>query len=264
MTTDAVSLTPVPPAMTTSTNRTGGHLAAPVLTIMVPEAFRKGFEPLAAAFCDAGSARVVLVGGPAGGAAPEAINNRIKAGDHFDVALLPHGLLQAHADAGRVMAESRMDVMRSLIGLCVAPGRDCPVVIDTVEALKSTLLAASAIALSTAGSGEYVAGALLDRLGIADQVRPRCVRVTAVPVGEYVTQGLAPIGFQQVSELLQVEGIRFGGYLPGELQQATLISAGVSSASQNLQAALHFLAFLRSEPACAMLRASGVEPVSAA
>jgi molybdate transport system substrate-binding protein len=230
------------------------------ISVFVPDAFRSAFDRIAAAFFEAESIHVVLMGGPAGGSAPEAINSRIAAGQHFDVALLPRGLLEAHVRAGRLLEHTPKDLMRSLIGMCVAPGIAIPSIVSAA-ALKSALLEATSIALSTAGSGEYVAGLLLDRLGIAGQVRDRCVRVTETSVGMYVTQGRAPIGFQQVSELLQVEGIRFGGFLPTELQQATLISAGTSLSCKHPVAAQQFLAFLQSGEVGAMLRASGVEPV---
>jgi molybdate transport system substrate-binding protein len=230
------------------------------LTVFAPDAFRNAWDRIVPAFMEATSIQVALVGGAAGGSAPEALNNRIAAGQHFDVALLPRGLMDAHALAGRLLDPAPKDLMRSPIGMCVAPGVACPS-IDSAASLKSTLLEATSIALSTAGSGEYVAGLLLDRLGIVDQVRARCVRVTGASVGAYVTQGRAPIGFQQVSELLQVEGIRFGGVLPPQLQQSTLISAGIGLRCRNPESAQQFLAFLKSDKGRTILRASGVDPL---
>lgn len=231
------------------------------LTVLVPDAFRHAFDRLSAAYRQSTATHTRLVGGPAGGGSPHSVHGRIQAGEYFDLALLPHGLLQAHVNAGRVLAHSTASVMRSLVGMCVAPGSPKNPPIDSAESLRATLLQAPAIALSTAGSGEYVAGALLERLGIHAQVSPKCVRVSDVSVGEYVTQGHAPIGFQQVSELLQVDGIRFGGYLPEPLQHATLISAGIATASVHVDVAQRYLAFLGTPVAHAILRAAGVDPV---
>lgn len=233
------------------------------LTVFAPDAFRNAWDRIVPAFVKATSIQVALVGGAAGGSAPEALNNRITAGQYFDVALLPRGLMDAHARAGRLLDPAPKDLMRSPIGMCVAPGMAYPS-IDSATSLKSTLLEANSIALSTAGSGEYVAGLLLERLGIADLVRARCVRVTETSVGAYVTQGLAPIGFQQVSELLQVEGIRYVGVLPPELQQSTLISAGVGLGCRHPGPAQQFLAFLESDEGRTILRASGVDPLKTA
>lgn len=230
------------------------------LTVMVPDAFRHAFDRIASTFSCIASTEVLLVGGPAGGPTPNAINNRISAGEYFDVALLPRALLSAHAAAGRLLRHSQTDIMCSRIGLCVAPGCDMPN-IKTPDDLRATLLAAPSIVLSAARSGEYVADVLLDRLGIGDPVRARCIRVTECSVGEYVAAGYAPIGFQQVSELLQVPGVRFAGYLPAELQQTTMLSAGVSSACDSPPMAGHFISFLQSASAREILREGGIDPI---
>ena len=50
-------------------------------------------------------------------------------------------------------------------------------------------------------------------------------------VGAVVAPGEAEIGFQQISELLAVDGIDFVGPLPAEVQRATMFSAGVGAAT---------------------------------
>jgi molybdate transport system substrate-binding protein len=109
--------------------------------------------------------------------------------------------------------------------------------ISSVEALKRTLLEAKSIAYSAQVSGVYLATELFPRLGIADQVRAKSLRIERERVGAVVARGDAEIGFQQVSELLPIAGIDYVGPLPAEVQRVTVFSAGIAVGAKSPEAA---------------------------
>jgi len=125
--------------------------------------------------------------------------------------------------------------------------------------VKRALLAAKSVAYSTGPSGVYLAG-LFQRMGIADEVKPKLKRVKGVPVGEVVARGEAEIGFQQVSELLPVAGIDYLGPLPATIQEITVFAAGVHVAARQPDAAKALIGFLATPAAVAVIRKKGMEP----
>ena len=118
--------------------------------------------------------------------------------------------------------------------------------ISSVDALKRTLLEAKSIAYSSSVSGIYLSTELFQRLGIAEQIAAKCQKVERERVGAVVARGDAEIGFQQVSELLPIQGIDYVGPLPAEVQKVTVFSAGVAAGSKNPDAARALIRFLAS------------------
>ena len=134
--------------------------------------------------------------------------------------------------------------------------------LSSVDALKRTLLEAKSIAYSSQISGLYLSTELFPRLGIADQIRSKMKRIEKERVGIVVARGEAEIGFQQISELLPIQGIDYVGPLPPEVQRATLFSAGVATRSRNTDGAQDVISLLTSPAAAAMTAKSGLEPIT--
>jgi len=138
------------------------------------------------------------------GDSPEAIPTRLARGEAADVVILDGGAADELGKRGVVRAGSKIDIARSLIGMVVRAAAAKPD-IGSVEALRSTLLAAKSIAYSDSGSGTYLSTTLFPELGIADQLAGKSRKVRGPPSGEpvaaVVARGEAEIGFQQVSEL---------------------------------------------------------------
>ena len=88
-------------------------------------------------------------------------------------------------------------------------------------------------------------------------------QIPATPVGEIVAHGDAEIGFQQISELIPVEGIDIVGPLPAEVQKITVFSAAVSTTAQETEGAKSLINFLASPQAAPVLVKSGLEPIPA-
>ena len=160
--------------------------------------------------------------------------------------------------AGRVVAGSRVDLVRSRIGMAVRAGAPKPD-ISTVAALTRTLLQAKSVAFSDSASGVYVSTELLPRLGIADRVLPKSARVLTEPVGAVVARGDAEVGFQQISELQSVSGIVVVP-LPADVQKVTVFSAGIVVGAKAPEAARALIAFLASPAAAAAITKAGLEP----
>jgi molybdate transport system substrate-binding protein len=161
-----------------------------------------------------------------------------------------------------VRAGSRVDLVRSSIGMAVRAGAPRPD-ISTLEALKRTLLAAKSIAYSDSASGVYLSTELFPKLGIADQIRGKARKIEADPVGGVVAKGDAEIGFQQISELRPVKGIDIVGELPPGAQRVTVFAAGIPSKSKDPKTAGEFVRWLASPAAYKAVKESGLEPVRA-
>jgi molybdate transport system substrate-binding protein len=155
-----------------------------------------------------------------------------------------------------VVAGSRVDFARSLVGAAVRAGAPKPD-ISSADALKRTLLNARSVVVSSGPSGTYMLG-LFERMGIPReryaQARP------GVQTGELVARGEMELCFQQVSELLPVKGIDFLGPLPAEVGHVTVFAGGLHAATADPQAARALMRFLASPAATPVLRAKGMEP----
>jgi molybdate transport system substrate-binding protein len=161
---------------------------------------------------------------------------------------------------GKVVGE-RVDFARAGIGVAVKAGAPKPD-IGSADAFKRSMLAAKSIAYSRAGaSGVYVAN-LMERLGIADQVKDKVKLVDGVPVAELVAKGNVEIGMQQINVILPVAGIDYVGPLPSELQSYVVFASGILAVSKAPEAALAMARFMAAPEAGPLIRKSGMEPAA--
>lgn len=224
---------------------TSGGLAAPHLALV-------------AAFERATGHKVVTMATSAG-IGQDAIVARVRRGEPVDVFMNSDQSIRELIEEGVLARGSRVPIARSGIGVAVRKGTPKPDV-STVEALKKALLNAKSIAYSAQVSGIYLSTELFPRLGIAEQVKSKSQRIERERVGAVIARGEAEIGFQQVSELLPIEGIEYLGPLPADVQRITLFSAAVSAKSAHPAAARAFAEFFRSPEGLAMLKKYGMEP----
>lgn len=229
------------------------------LRILAPKAFQPAVAALADAFSRRSGTVVDLTFGPAAGADPGTIESRLEAGEDLQLVLLPAAMTDRQVALGRLCADARVDAMRSMLALCVRTGSTRPD-ISTVDALRGTLQDAPSIGLSQAGSGSFVRDVLLDRLGLVETVMPRCRTILGEPVGAAVAKGEVDLGIQQLSELLQEDGIDIVGPLPEAAQGYTVIAATTLAGRPVTAEQAAFLQFLRSDEASGILRTAGLEP----
>lgn len=237
-----------------------GAAQGAVVTVVSSGGFAGAFRALAPQFERATGNTVVAKWGPSMGNTSDAVPARIQRGESIDVVIMVGDALGDLIKEGKVIANSRVDLARSGIGIAVRMGAPKPD-ISSAEALRRALLAAKSIAYSDSASGVYVSTELFSRLGISDQVTGKSRMIPAEPVGSVVARGEAEIGFQQMSELKPIPGIELVGMLPPELQKITIFSAGVVVGAKEADTARALIAFLASPAAAAAISESGMEPV---
>ena len=188
-----------------------------------------------------------------------AVAKRVADGEVADVVMLPAAQIDDLIKLGKLIADSRVNVATSAIGVAIRAGAPK---IDTgsSEGIRKALLAAKTIAYSAGPSGVHMAR-LIANWGLTDELKAKIVPpIPDVPIGEVVARGDAEIGFQQVSELLPVTGIDYLGPLPADIQEVTVFSAGVHKAAGTTDAARALLKFLTAPEAAAIIRKTGMEP----
>jgi molybdate transport system substrate-binding protein len=184
---------------------------------------------------------------------------RVLAGEVFDVVVLASDAIDKLVAAGRVVADSKVDLVTSGVSVAVPAGTAHPD-IASEESLKRAVLAAPSLGYSTGPSGVQLAR-LFDRWGVAEQIAPRLVQAPpGVPVAALVARGEVALGFQQLSELMNVKGIDVVGPLPPAIQITTTFSAGLCAASAQPGAARALLTFLASPDKAATKQRHGMEP----
>src|SRR2546422_274357 len=217
-----------------------GAASAADVHVMISAGFYGVYSELGPAFERASGHRLVTTRGPSMGDSPEAIPARLARGETADVVILDGGAADELGRRGLVRAASKVDLARSQIGMVVRSGAAKPD-IGSVEAFRSTLLAAKSVAYSDSGSGTYLSTTLFPRLGIAEQIAGKTRKVRGPPSGEpvaaVVARGEAEIGFQQVSELIHVAGVDFVGTVPAEVQPPTFFVGAITANSQQPDAA---------------------------
>ena len=182
---------------------------------------------------------------------------KVKEGAPADLIVTTPESIDDLVKAGKVVAGSRVDFVRSSAGVAVRAGAPKPD-ISTPEAFKHALLAAKSVGISKGPSGFYMLS-LLERLGIADAVKAKAVIAQGRPVGDAIASGEAEIGVQQVAELRPIAGTEVIGEMPGDLQKQIPYSAGIPTKAKNAETARALVSFLRSEAALDVLKRKGMD-----
>lgn len=194
------------------------------------------------------------------GAGETSIPNRLKRGEAADVVIMDDSALRAAIADALITAVSRVELVKSSVGVAVKSGTPHPD-ISSVDALRKTLLAARSIAVSASVSGSYLTSELFPQLGVAEAIAAKVKRIEVERVGSVVARGDAEIGFQQMSELRPITGIEIVGPLPSAVQRVSVFSAGVVSRSTHASLAREFIQFLTSPAARPIVAATGLEPL---
>ncbi len=186
------------------------------------------------------------------------LKKEIEDGAAFDMALMPRSELDVLAASGFVVPGTQTDIVRSIVGFIVRVGAPVPD-ISSVEAFKDVLRRAKSISHSQGPSGLYVA-ALLERIGLAAEMKEKTVLAIGRPVGEVVASGEAEIGMQQIIENQPVQGAHLVGPLPAELGNFVAYSAGFAAKLTDHAAAHALVTFLKSPESERIIREKGMEP----
>jgi molybdate transport system substrate-binding protein len=189
------------------------------------------------------------------------LRRKIEAGETFDVAILNPPVLDALIKQGKIAAGTRADIGSAGLGVAVRAGAPKPD-IGSVEAFKRTLLNAKSVAYPGEGaSGIYFAG-LLDRLGIAEDMKAKLKPMPAEDTVEVVARGEAEIVVVIASRIFNVPGVELVGPLPAELQTSIGIAAAVGATAKEPEAAKALIQFFTAPAAAAVLKAKGLNSPS--
>jgi molybdate transport system substrate-binding protein len=183
-----------------------------------------------------------------------------------DVVMIPQSGIERLAKDGKVVAGTETVLARSGIGVAVRKGAPKPD-ISSPEALKRALLAAKSISYSDpaggGASGLHFAK-VLDRLGIADEMRSKTIFAKPIPdgIGLMVANGEAEIGVGLFQGFIAVAGIELVGPLPGDLQDTIVFVAAIMASAKQTEAGKALIDFLRTLEAAAAIKAKGMEPAT--
>jgi molybdate transport system substrate-binding protein len=239
-----------------------GSAGAAEVRVMISGGLTAAYKELVPEFERASGHKVITAYGPSMGTTVNAIPVRLERGEAADVLIMVGDALGDLIKQGKAVGDSRVDLVKSPIGIAVKSGAPKPD-IGSAEAVKRALLAAKSIAYSDSASGVYVSTEMFQKLGIAEEMKDKARKIPATPVGEIVARGDAELGFQQISELKPVHGIEIVGQLPPELQKITVFSAGIASVSKEPEAGRALIKFLASPAAAPVIVGSGMEPITA-
>jgi molybdate transport system substrate-binding protein len=188
------------------------------------------------------------------------LERKIKAGETFDVAVLNPPVIDELIRHGKVVAGTRADIGRAGLGVAVRAGARKPD-IGSVDAFKRALLAVKAVAFPGEGaSGRYFVS-VVERLGIAAEMKDKLKPMAAEDTVEVVARGDADMVVVVSSRIYDVEGVDPVGPIPAELQTRIGFAAGLGAAAREVEAANALIRFLTAPEAKPTLRAKGVEPI---
>lgn len=230
------------------------------IRVFSPTAMKTVLEALAPEFEVSSGQVLVFDFAPSGRQA-----KRVGDGEFTDVVISTAGAIDDLTARGFVVPGSRADLVRSPIGAAVASGAR-RFAVDTLEGLREAALAARAIAMSHPDLGAQSGAHMMKvfaAMGLAEIVERKAVYGMGGPanlIGNFLLRGEADLGFQQMSELIAVEGVDVLGPLPPQVQLFTTFSAGITTQAHNPKGARQWIACLCRSQARQAIEAAGMLP----
>jgi molybdate transport system substrate-binding protein len=186
------------------------------------------------------------------------VAKRVQAGEAVDVVVLASNAIDKLITDNKLLAGSRVDLAKSGIAAAVKQGSETPDM-HSEAAVKNAVQRARTLSYSTGPSGVYLEK-MFERWGILEAIRPRIVvPPPGVPVASLVARGSVELGFQQLSELMNVPGVRVVGPLPPAIQSMTTFSGGVAAGCGSPSAARALLDYMASPALSELKRRQGME-----
>jgi molybdate transport system substrate-binding protein len=191
-----------------------------------------------------------------------ALMKKIEAGESFDVVVMTPETVDKLVGESKIMAGSRTNLARVGVGVMVKAGASKPD-ISTVDAFKKALIDAKSVSFidpASGGSSGIYMEKLIERLGIADQVKPKEKLKDGGYVADVISSGEAELGIHQISEIVPHEGVTLVGPLPKEIQNYTVYAAGVGPTTKYPDEARKVIAVFSGPSAQALFKSKGMEP----
>jgi molybdate transport system substrate-binding protein len=185
-----------------------------------------------------------------------AFERRIAAGENFDVLLIGPELVDRLVAQGKVVSGSKSIVARGGLGVAVKAGNPKPDV-GSVDAFKRALLAANSVAYVGEGHSGALFVGLLDRLGIAEQMKPKLKPKAVADVIKAGASGEADLVVYIVPAILADRGLDLAGPFPAEIQDYVVLTTGLSANAKEVEAGKALIKFLTSETAAPVIKQKG-------
>ena len=228
------------------------------IKVMSAGAVKSMVAALAAEFEREAGKKLELNFGTAG-----SLRERIKNGEIADLVILSESAIAELARLGIITPGTVTDLGRTVTGVVIREGTDAPD-ISTPQAFKQALLNARSVAYTdpkAGGSGGIMFSALLQKLGIADEINKKAVLGKGGhDVATSIAEGRAELGTTFISEVLPVKGAKVIGPLPGELHNANTYTAAIHARSASPDGAKAFLHKLTDRATRARWTTAGLEP----
>jgi molybdate transport system substrate-binding protein len=190
------------------------------------------------------------------------LKKRLDSGEAFDLAIVPAGLLNGAAKQGKIADGTHVALVRVGMAVAIRSGAPKPD-ISSADAFKRALLNASQIAYPPEGAIGVHLAKVLDKLGIAEQMKAKTqAQETVETVAPALAAGEAELGFAPTTVFSGATGIEIVGPFPPELQTYVQLAAGVGAASEQPDAARALIRHLTSPGAAAVFKAKGFEAVA--
>ncbi len=183
---------------------------------------------------------------------------QIEAGEAVDLVIFGSGGVDDLIKQGKIAGDTRVDIARVGVGVAVREGAPKPD-IGSVDALRKTLLNAKSITYTPAGA--IGPDQLIERLGIAEQVKGKVKPNPPDRIPQVVADGEAELAIGNIPSFLTAKGVQLVGSLPAELQNWFVNTAGVSAAAKQPDAAKALIKHLTTPEAAAIIKARGMEPL---
>jgi molybdate transport system substrate-binding protein len=179
---------------------------------------------------------------------------QINAGEPFDVFVSTLGTMESLFKEGKLIADTRTNLVRAGTGVEVRAGAPKPD-IGSIEAFKQTLLNAKSIGYLRVGGVPQ----LIERLRLTDTLKSKVTIPDTDVVSELVAKGELELGVVVITQILTTPGVDLVGPLPPEIQFYTSFVAGVSANSKAPDAARDLIRYLTGPMATPVLKSLGME-----
>lgn len=218
-----------------------GPAAAAEIRVLSAGAMKAMVTELSGGFTKETGHLVVITTDTGGG-----LRRRVEGGEVADVLVAPDVAMDALVKSKYALAPTRTDLAKTAIGVAVREGTPKPD-IATVDAFKRALLEAKSIVYvdpASGGTSGIHFASVLDKLGIAEAVKPKTVLWKGGYAAEAVVNGQAELCVHQISEIIPVNGVTLVGPLPAEINRVTTYAGALLASSPSPDAARAFLAYL--------------------
>ncbi|MES2978655.1 MAG: molybdate ABC transporter substrate-binding protein [Pseudomonadota bacterium] len=233
-----------------------GPVRAADIVVLAPGAFRAALEEIVPAFQSSSGHAVKLTYAPSA-----VVSQRIEAGAAFDLAITSPAELERFTKGG-VVEPGSVVVGGNSVTIAWRRGSPAPD-LSSDTGLRAALLAARAVSFSdpsAGGSSSNYFVSVLDRLGIANEVRAKAITTKPAEGAFPLAEGRADLAVAQTSEVAMATGLDSAPLFPNDPRSSSRYAAGISRKAAEPVAARALLDFLQSPASRAITRSRGLAP----